>query len=728
MKKNYTKITFFFIVVVLVVVSLLTYKNLTNYINEVKSIRHSNQVLRTIEITLSSIKDAETGHRGYQLTRDSSFLEPYNNSVEKIPLLIARLDRLVMDNLVQQRRMDSLKVFLNDQLLLIPQILANTNQSSLYMDTYEKSLLFRSKHNMENIRAQTKEIIIAEEDILNQRVKKESDFRNIAPFAILLYALFAIGGAIVLFFRILEALRKQEKAKTQLAKSNQFLKEEVRVREFTQTLLRSVLDNSPRGILACKSIRNEANEIFDFETILANNASQEAAQKKEDEIVGKKLREVFPTIKTQLFDVFKKVVEGGETVSIDSYNQPDTNKWYSINVAKLGDGFVVTYTDITDQREKVILANERALLLKEAELLANMGSWKWTLKTKQMVWSDGLSRILGNTSKNENSWEAFIECAHSNDKEMLRTFITNAMNMLEGFRMEYRCVVRGEIRNFYISVTAETEIEKGNILGVVVDITELKEKELELGLINSDLKRSNEDLEQFAYVASHDLQEPLRKIRAFGDLLSTKFSTQLEDTGSDYIARMQSAAARMQVLIQDLLAFSRVSKSSVQTEVVNLNLVVAEIMDDLENQILRENATIQIGQLVSIKGDRPQLKRLFQNLISNAIKFHKATTHSQVNIQSTQLAQTDIKKYFPTAQAGSAYAAISVEDNGIGFNPIYAEQIFNIFQRLHGRLHFEGTGIGLAICRKIVSNHRGIIVAEGEENKGSKFIVIFPLI
>jgi len=728
MKKYYIQTTFFLIAVLLVVFSILTYRNLTNYVNQVREMQHSNLILLTLEMAHSSIKEAETGHRGYHLTEDSSFLDPYNKSIVEIPLLIGRLDSLVLDSPAQQRRIDSLQVLINAQLLLIPQILSRLNQSHLYTDSYEKNLLIKSKRNMDEIRACTKKIVVAEEDIYKTRVKKESSLRSIAPITILVYDLFAIGLAIVLFFRILDALRRREEAKNQLIQSNQFLKEQVQEREFTQTILRSVLDNSPNGIMAFESVRNDKNEIEDFKYVLANKSGLLVAQL-EESIIGKRMLQVMPAHKEEgLFDFYKIVVEKGLTSTTEKwYGGENINKWFLITAAKLLDGFVVTFSDITAARQQIIRVNERELLLKEAEVLANMGSWKWTLKTNEMVWSEGLSRILGNTSDEKRSWDSFIECAHPEDRKILQNGFDNTLNKLEGFRMEYRCEVHGEIRKFVMAVTAETEIEKGNILGVVVDITEMKEKEIELGQINTDLKRSNEDLEQFAYVASHDLQEPLRKIRAFGDLLSKKFSTQLEDTGSDYIMRMQSAAARMQVLIEDLLVFSRVSKSSIQAQAVNLNLLVAEIMDDLGNQILRENATFQIGELPIVRGDQPQLKRLFQNLMSNAIKFHKATVPPQVSISSTKLSQTDLRKYLPIAQAGITYVAISIEDNGIGFDPMYTEKIFDIFQRLHGRMHYEGTGIGLAICRKIVANHRGTIVAEGKENVGAKFITILPI-
>ncbi|HOX81906.1 MAG TPA: CHASE3 domain-containing protein [Chryseolinea sp.] len=729
MKKYYSQITFFFIITVLIAVSFLTYRNLSNYTEEAKWIRHSNRILRTLEMTLSSLTDAETGHRGYQLSRDTVFLLPYHSATITIPPLVSTLDSLVSGDPDQKKKVDSLQGLINYQFLLIARILANANRSSLYMDTYESNLLKLEKDNMDAIRNQIHDIREAENQILINRTRKENDFRNIAPIAILIYTLVAIGGAIVLFYRMIDALRRREQTERELATSNEALKDEVKVREFTQTLLRNVLDNSINGIMAFRSVRNADNEIIDFEWILANVTSLKASNTFEKDIIGKRLLDIMPGNREQgIFDLYKNVVEKGLPQTTEVYYTGEgLDTWFYISAIKLDDGFVVTFSDVTEQKQQIVLVKERELLLKEAEVLANMGSWKWTAKGNQMVWSDGLSRILGNVSEEKRSWDTFIECAHKEDKEMLQIFITNAMNKQEGFRMEYRCIVNDSVRHFYISVTAETEIEKGNILGVVVDITDLKLKEKQLEQINIDLTRSNQDLEQFAYVASHDLQEPLRKIRAFGDLLVTKYAAKVEATGADYIDRMQGAASRMQILIQDLLSFSRVSRSSINNQFLDVNSIIEEVVDDLENQIQREGAIIQVGELLSVKGDKVQLKRLFQNLISNAIKFHKANEKPTIKMNSIPLTMENQAKYFPSAQPDTKYIMFTVEDNGIGFDQQYTDKIFNIFQRLNGRMDYEGTGIGLAICRKIVTNHHGIITAESKEGMGSKFIIILPV-
>jgi two-component system, LuxR family, sensor kinase FixL len=251
----------------------------------------------------------------------------------------------------------------------------------------------------------------------------------------------------------------------------------------------------------------------------------------------------------------------------------------------------------------------------------------------------------------------------------------------------------------------------------LLDITERKRAEAALLEQADKLARSNAELEQFAYVASHDLQEPLRKIQAFGDRLKTKYEAGLGPEGLDYLARMQNAAARMQVLIQDLLSLSRVASNSKPHAPVDLGDVVRTVVSDLEMRIQDAGGRVEIDALPVIFGDRGQMAQLFQNLIGNGLKFRKPGESPVVKIHSE----------FLTAQQGGANVwQIVVEDNGIGFDEKYRDRIFQIFQRLHGRNEYEGTGIGLAICRKIVDRHGGNIAADSSPGAGAKFVITLP--
>jgi light-regulated signal transduction histidine kinase (bacteriophytochrome) len=237
-----------------------------------------------------------------------------------------------------------------------------------------------------------------------------------------------------------------------------------------------------------------------------------------------------------------------------------------------------------------------------------------------------------------------------------------------------------------------------------------------------ELSRSNEELQEFAFVASHDLQEPLRKIKTFGDRLKATCGDTLSEQGRDYLDRMQNAARRMQTLIEDLLSLSRVTTRAQPFVAVNLFQVTQEVLSDLEISIHQTQATIEVGELPIIKADPLQMRQLLQNLIGNALKFQRPEVLPVVKIYSNILSNSSD----PVA-VGNEQCQIIVEDNGIGFDEKYLDRIFNVFQRLHGRSEYEGTGIGLAICRKIVERHQGSITASSKPGEGAKFIVSLPL-
>ncbi|HVJ62367.1 MAG TPA: ATP-binding protein, partial [Tahibacter sp.] len=230
---------------------------------------------------------------------------------------------------------------------------------------------------------------------------------------------------------------------------------------------------------------------------------------------------------------------------------------------------------------------------------------------------------------------------------------------------------------------------------------------------------NNRELEEFAFVASHDLQEPLRKVRAFGDRLRTHAGDTLDAQAVDYIERMRAAAERMQRLIDDLLAYSRVSTSSRRVSRVDLDQVLREVLVDLDARVAESGATVAFDTLPPIEADATQMRQLLQNLIANALKFRDPARAVRVEVRARSI-----------AQPGSTIAdwlRIEIEDNGIGFDNRYGERIFAPFQRLHGRNEYEGSGIGLAIVRRIVERHGGLLAAHGQPGLGARFTIEMPM-
>ncbi len=259
-------------------------------------------------------------------------------------------------------------------------------------------------------------------------------------------------------------------------------------------------------------------------------------------------------------------------------------------------------------------------------------------------------------------------------------------------------------------------------------LAEISSREAELRTLARQLTESNRDLQDFAHVASHDLQEPLRKIVAFGDRMRTKHGENMAPEAIDYLDRMQSSAARMQTLIQDLLAFSRVNAKSEPFRKVNVQTIAVGVASDLEIAVERTGGKLTVGELPSIEADPTQLRQLLQNLISNALKFRKPDVAPEIVVAATVIGKTS--PLFPELLVGSQaqrWCRITVSDNGIGFDEKYLDRIFKVFQRLHGRTEFEGSGIGLSVCRRIAERHNGDITATSIAGVGTTFIITLPV-
>jgi light-regulated signal transduction histidine kinase (bacteriophytochrome) len=275
--------------------------------------------------------------------------------------------------------------------------------------------------------------------------------------------------------------------------------------------------------------------------------------------------------------------------------------------------------------------------------------------------------------------------------------------------------VQDQARNLEIEVAYRTaKLTQAN-RQLITEVAERMHAEKTLKEYAAELERSNQELENFARVASHDLQEPLRKITAFGDRLQQKHAAQLDERGVDYLQRMQSAANRMQQLITDLLALSRVTTTREPFAVVALNEIAKEVLLDLEVRIEQTKATVEVGDLPEVEADPMQIRQLLQNLIGNALKFSRTNVSPVIKVTSQ-----------PVEKSGIQMCQLAVTDNGIGIEEQYLDRIFEVFNRLHTRSEVEGSGVGLAICRRIVERHRGTISVSSVPDEGTTFTVLLP--
>jgi PAS domain S-box-containing protein len=308
---------------------------------------------------------------------------------------------------------------------------------------------------------------------------------------------------------------------------------------------------------------------------------------------------------------------------------------------------------------------------------------------------------------------------------------------------------KGHLETAYINFVYEPFHEMdgtiSGVMAVAIDVTEQvnarkkieeSEQELqarveartyELERKNEELKKSNVNLEEFAYAASHDMKEPIRKVHYFSDRLKKSLADRMTEEEKHYFERMETASRRMHSLIDDLLSYSEVSVRPRAFEDVDINALVKLVLSDLDLEIEHKNATVQVDHLFTMKGHQRQLQQVFQNLIGNALKYNKPDVPPVISIQCDKIAGKQLAVKAGRSDLKDAYHVISIRDNGIGFDQKDAERIFNVFTRLHGNAEYKGTGIGLSIVRKVIDNHNGFIYAESEAGQGATFHICFPV-
>lgn len=365
-------------------------------------------------------------------------------------------------------------------------------------------------------------------------------------------------------------------------------------------------------------------------------------------------------------------------------------------------------------------------VIHNAEISAGLGHWDINLETNEFNFSENLQKISGYTSKDDITFENVLNLIHPDDRH----------NLIETSLKDYQLnrtsvsvfrIIRHDGRVRYIKGTSDKmRINRASfIVGIAQDITSLIDKEIMLEEKNLQLERQNDELASFNHMASHDLQEPLRKIQVLSKMILEHEEGILSDTSVNYFNRILHSANRMQTLINDLLDYSRANNRLSIKVPFELNKILKESLHNLKEEISLKKAKIVAEPLPVLNVIPSQMQQLFNNLIENAIKYSKEGVHPEIKITAKIVPGEQITGY--GLKKIAHYHCISFTDNGIGFEQKYANKIFEIFQRLHGKNEYSGTGIGLTICKKVVQNHNGYITASGTPGEGATFSLFFPV-
>ncbi|GAA4453295.1 hypothetical protein GCM10023189_18130 [Nibrella saemangeumensis] len=527
---------------------------------------------------------------------------------------------------------------------------------------------------------------------------------------------------------------------TQLKKSELEARQAERERQYQAETFQAVLASMLHAIAILKVVRDPAGKLEDlYYEYIGDKGLRETGMRRE-QIVGQSMLRLFPGVRQSRFwAAYEAVLETGEPQQFEEHYQHDGyDNYLNCQVVRLDDDRIVsmyqvindlkkaqrqteeqarTLRTVLDGSQNGIIAfeavrNERGKIIDFRYRLQNEANRQRVSRTDE--------QLLGHTML-----EFFPDVAANGLLDKYIAVVETGVPFREDIEYDY-----GQGKGWYnLSVVKRDD---GMVLTVMDKTAEkraeesLRANQRQLEAANEELRQSNENLQSFAYVASHDLQEPLRKIQAFGELLVNQYASQIPADGQDLIRRMQSASARMSSLIQDILAYSRISTHGQPFAPVPLKEVLQQVEGDLVPVINQAGAILEVDPLPTVWGDPSQLWQLFNNLLGNALKFTKPGQPPYIQIRVRALRQGELPQAL-RKRSEPVWWEISVSDNGIGFEEKHQERIFQIFQRLHGRSQYPGSGIGLAICRRVVERHQGLLTASSQPGQGATFRIYLPV-
>lgn len=703
-------------------------------------VSHTLEVQRAIVEVSAKFLEVETIQLKKLFEQEESNLSAI--TVTEMGQSLVRLKSLTQDNDAQQERVKALQL-LHDKIKIEIDTTISVDSIGAIDSLVPKDSVIINFSKQPYKRNQRISRIVAESQVIKDRMLAEENYLMVArkeeytsqsfltPMSSLLVALTAFGIFLIGFVSIYKQKGEIQEVNNQVHLQNKKLQE-------TEEFLKGVYKSSNNVISHFEPVKDVNNNIIDFQFRYTSNAIEKVTGSEQDDIIGGSLLEMYPMVLDNgLFALMKKCYISGDNQEHESIYTFEGQKKYIYNtIVKSANGITNTAWDTTKVKEaekNLQKLNEdlslQNTIFKEAENVAGVGSFIWYLDDGSATVSDNFYRILGvEPNSFDVTFNAYKKYVHPDDAAIFESLSINDIEKGASTVFTYRVFTTTNAIKYLDLKGKYIEIDNRPVsVGIVQDITGRVEKDRALIESYEKLKLSNEELESFNRVASHDLQEPLRKIQMFISRIEDEAEAEntLPNGVHGYFNKIKAATFRMRELIQNLLSYSRIDKVNSKFEKISLGDAIAKVEEELSQLIKDTNTEIVYDNLPVILGIPFKIEQLCTNLISNSIKYRKAGTAPKIYIVSKRMRGAEIKENF--SKTSEYYSKISFTDNGIGFDPEFASNIFEVFQRLHSKNEYSGTGIGLSICKKIVEKHNGYIYAIGKKDHGSTFVIYLPV-